>query len=257
MPPASPSGSPSMIAPRIGKCCYPLTPRVSGMTSLPQGHRSGPTCTACRPEPPAIAASAAARPRTTKAGVCPGSLVGSVGRAVTTSCHPASLARACRGSRPSGQRTECLVERRVRYAPDAIAELVLPGNAAACRRAGRARCGHHNLADDHRLDSAALTADGEFFSVGTSAQHHPAQQLGEHPIAQHQRHRAIMLDHERRRTDRSTGARSVSGTHRLRHGVVAYAISVIGPRWIDPCVTAGLQGWFANTGAPRRAVTPK
>jgi hypothetical protein len=29
--------------------------------------------------------------------------------------------------------------------------------------------------------------------VGTRAQGHPAQQLGEHPIDQHQRHRLIML----------------------------------------------------------------
>jgi len=45
--------------------------------------------------------------------------------------------------------------------------------------------------------------------VGTSAQSHPAQQLGEHPIDQHQRHRLIMLGCDRRRTGRSTGVRSV------------------------------------------------
>ena len=49
--------------------------------------------------------------------------------------------------------------------------------------------------------------------VGTSAQHHPAQQLGEHPIDQRQRHRLIMLDYNRRETARSTGVRNVSGTH--------------------------------------------
>jgi hypothetical protein len=50
--------------------------------------------------------------------------------------------------------------------------------------------------------------------VGTGAQGHPAQQLGEDPIDQHQRHRLIMLGCERRRTGRSTGVRGVWGTHR-------------------------------------------
>jgi hypothetical protein len=45
-------------------------------------------------------------------------------------------------------------------------------------------------AEDQDLDLLA--------GVGTSAQHRPAQQLGEHPIDQHQRHRVIMLDHKRR-----------------------------------------------------------
>jgi hypothetical protein len=50
--------------------------------------------------------------------------------------------------------------------------------------------------------------------VGTSAQCHPAQQVGEHSIDQHQRHRLIMSVHDLRRTSRSAGERSVSGTYR-------------------------------------------
>ena len=43
--------------------------------------------------------------------------------------------------------------------------------------------------------------------VGSSAQRHPAQERGEHPVDQHQRHRRIMLGCGRRRTGRSAGVR--------------------------------------------------
>jgi hypothetical protein len=51
--------------------------------------------------------------------------------------------------------------------------------------------------------------------VGSGAQHHPAQELGEQEVDQSQRHRRIMPVADWRRSSRSTARITVSGTHRL------------------------------------------
>ena len=79
-------------------------------------------------------------------------------------------------------------------------------------------------------------------SVGSRAQHHPAQEPGDHHVDQPQRHRGIMPGFRRRRNNRSAGVSRVSGIHRV-------ACNVDDP---THTVSDGNNAWLRASGIAHR-----